>query len=136
MASIAPYFNFTGNCREAMAFYHSCLGGELTQQSIAESPIAANMPEAVQQHIMHAMLVADGATIMGSDMMAASAWQGNTVSVIVSCGSDEEIDRLFSKFAEGGRIVDPLDIKFWGDKFGALTDKFGINWAFNFAKKQ
>jgi uncharacterized glyoxalase superfamily protein PhnB len=34
-----------------------------------------------------------------------------------------------------GRIV-TLSEKFWGDTFGALTDKFGINWLLNYSKNQ
>ena len=30
----------------------------------------------------------------------------------------------------------PLKEQIWGDKFGMLTDKFGIKWMFNYPKKE
>jgi len=30
----------------------------------------------------------------------------------------------------------PLKEQFWGDKFGMLTDKFGIKWMFNCPTKK
>ena len=27
--NLTPFLRFDGNCAEAMAFYHACLGGEL-----------------------------------------------------------------------------------------------------------
>ena len=41
---INSYLTFSGNCREAMNFYVTCLGGELVFQTIGESPLANKMP--------------------------------------------------------------------------------------------
>jgi hypothetical protein len=38
---INPYLKFNGNCREAMTFYKNCLGGELTLNTVAGSPMEA-----------------------------------------------------------------------------------------------
>lgn len=40
MTQINAHLIFSGNYREAMNFYKSCLGGELTLQTIGESPLA------------------------------------------------------------------------------------------------
>ena len=36
-----PYLGFSGQAREALAFYQSCLGGTLDLMTVAESPVAA-----------------------------------------------------------------------------------------------
>ena len=61
-----PYLNFNGNAREAIQFYHSVFGGELTMSTFAEG----GMPHAPadKDKIMHAQLVSpSGYWIMASD---------------------------------------------------------------------
>ncbi len=57
MTQINAYITFNGNCSEAMTFYKKCLGGELTMQTVKESPMADQWPAEVQQNILHATLV-------------------------------------------------------------------------------
>jgi PhnB protein len=46
--------------------------------------------------------------------------------------SKAEADRLFNGLSEGGRVNMPMANTFWGDYFGMLTDKFGINWMMSY----
>ncbi len=131
---LITYLNFNGNCREAMTFYHQCLGGELVMQKISESPMAAQMPSEAGAAILHSTLIKDGISLMGSDMMGAGLVKGNVVTLCMNCSTDEEITEYFSKLAEGGKIKMPLHQSFWGATYGELTDKFGMNWMFNFSK--
>ena len=39
--------------------------------------------------------------------------------------------RLLRRLAEGGTVSQPLEAAPWGDEFGLLVDKFGINWLVN-----
>jgi PhnB protein len=135
MTQINGYISFNGNCREAMTFYKDCLGGELTLQAIGESPIAGQCPSAMQNQILHSMLIHNGIRIMGSDMEGAGGvQQGNNISLMINCSSEEEINRFFSSLSEGGKVLDPLKVQFWGGTFGVINDKFGIRWMFNYDK--
>ena len=134
MTTINPYLNFNGNCREAMTFYQACLGGELSLQVVADSPMADRMPAEAQQSILHASLTKGALVLMGSDMAGASLEKGNSVSLSINCSSEEEIKSFFINLAAGGHVRDPLANMFWGALFGALTDKFGINWILNYDK--
>ncbi|RZK63637.1 MAG: VOC family protein, partial [Pedobacter sp.] len=85
MAHINSYLTFNGNCREAMRFYHDCLGGELTLQSIGESPMAGNMPQIMADKILHAVLTSDEIVIMGTDLVVdAGLVKGNAVSLMLN----------------------------------------------------
>jgi len=137
MTNINPYINFSGNCREAMTFYKDCLGAELTLQTVAESPIAAQCPAGMQDQVMHATLTRGVVLLMGSDMTGPEGFnKGNDMALLVNCSSDEEINAFFSSLSDGGKIVDPLKEQFWGAKFGVITDKFGIRWMFNYDKNR
>jgi PhnB protein len=42
---------------------------------------------------------------------------------------------LFNKFAEGGTVTTPLAVQPWGDFYGKLTDRFGVQWMLNCSVK-
>ena len=135
MKNINSYLSFNGNCREAMTFYANCLGGELTFQTIEESPIAENMPLQMKDNILHATLINGGLIIMASDMVGESGLtKGNTVSLMLNCSSGEEIISCYEKLAADGVANHPLEDTFWGAVFGDLTDKYGNHWLLNFTK--
>ncbi len=50
-----------------MTFYKDCLGGELTMQAVGESPMADQVPPEMHKHILHASLIQDGFTLLGSE---------------------------------------------------------------------
>ena len=136
MTQINTYITFSGNCREAMTFYHECLGGDLDLQPIGGSPVEAECPTAMRDHILHAALTKDALLLMGSDMVGPEGYvKGNNVALSLTCRSEEEINRFFSKLSEGGKIIHPLRVEFWGATFGVFTDKFGIRWMLSYDKK-
>lgn len=124
---INVYLTFQGNCREAMIFYKDCLGGELTLQTVGDSPMAAQWPAHLQAQILHASLVKDSLVLLGSDMGSERLIQGNTISLALQCYKEEEIQMFFSNLSSGGKITHPLHTFFDGT-IGALTDKYGMNW--------
>lgn len=134
MAHLSPYLSFSGNCGDALTFYHSCLGGELDLQRFADSPIADQVPAEARDGIVHGSLSTGSLTLLGSDAgcMRAPLVAADNVGLCLNCESDEEITTLFAKLAEGGTVLDPLAYMFWGGKFGALTDRFGMKWIFNY----
>ena len=132
MKSVTAYLSFDGNCRQAMTFYKQCLGAEL---AINTYPDASGQPSAdPSAKIMHSQLMLQGAPIlMASDTpQPGSLQRGDNFSVSIDCQSREEIERLFSGFAQSGEVRMPLTDAPWGAIFGMLTDQFGIQWLFNY----
>ncbi len=135
--NIHSYLTFSGNCREAMTFYQECLGGELMLQPIAGSPMAEKMPEKMQECILHATLIRDGFTLMGSDMVPDSGLlKGNAISLMLDCGSGEEFESCYRKLASGGATNHPPERTFWGALFGGLTDRYGNHWLLHYQSKK
>jgi len=124
-----PYLAFNGNAREAMEFYKSVFGGELTVSTFGEF---GNDDAALADRVMHAQLETDaGYYLMASDLAPGMPYNpGSTITVSIS-GDDEVLRDYFDKLAAGGQIIMPLEKQVWGDEFGQLTDKFGINWMVN-----
>ena len=137
---ISAYLHFEGNCRQAMTFYNSLLGGDLEMQTVGDSPMASQMPAEHHDHILHAWLKNGALSLQGSDMSSCGnvndAAKGNAASLSLDCGSEDEINRVYAALSDGGNITCPLDEQFWGATFGSLTDRFGTNWLLNYDKAQ
>jgi PhnB protein len=131
MMRLNPYLSFVDNAREAMEFYQSVLGGELNVMRFGD--MGADGPE--KDLVMHSQLLTDeGFCLMGADTppgMEYAKPAGITISI---SGDDAETMRgYFAALAEGGTVSMPLEKQVWGDEFGALVDRFGIDWLVNIA---
>jgi len=134
-ASLAPYLNFPqGRTREAMEFYHSVLGGRLDITTFGDFKMA-DLPA---DGVMHAALVADGFTVYASDAMPGSEdqWGGTRIYCAIMGDDVDTLTGWFHGLAEGGSVGMPLEKQMWGDMYGVLKDKFGIEWMFNISVPQ
>ncbi len=127
------YLTFDGNCREAFEFYRSVFGGEFSSwNTFADGPPEMAVPEAERDRVMHVSLLVGTSVLMGSDSTSVSPGPppvaGNNFSISVAARSKEHCDTLFAELSAGGQVGMPMQETFWGSYFGALTDKFGINW--------
>lgn len=144
MPKVNIYLNFEGNCEEAFRFYQSVFGGEFTRLlRYHQMPEVEGMPlitEDVSDRIMHIVLpISDETQLMGCDTVGE--WSprlltGNNFSVWVSADTKESAERMFNVLGEQGHASMPMIEQFWGDYFGMVTDKFGINWMINFRPKE
>jgi len=127
-----PYLGFRDNAREAMDFYHSVFGGELTRSTFAE--FRAGDP-AEQDKIMHSMLVTEnGLVLMGADTPNSMAYTpGDNYSISLSGEDDGELRGYWEKLADGGTVTMPLEPAPWGDTFGMCVDRYGVSWLVNIA---
>jgi PhnB protein len=133
-----PYLNFRDNAREAMDFYQSVFGGELTRSTFAEFHASEDPAEA--NKVMHSMLESEGGLVlMAADTPNSMEYRpGNTMSVSLSGKESDagELHGYWEKLSEGGAVMMPLAKAPWGDEFGMCTDRFGIAWLVNIAGGQ
>lgn len=132
MSTLTPYLLLDGTCRQAMQFYQSCLGGELTLMAVKDSPASAQMPAALQDRIIHARLIAENLDISASDWLRPdrARVRGNTVCLYLSGGSLQRMRSVFERLSQEGEVTDPLGERFFGS-YGALNDRFGVRWMFH-----
>lgn len=135
-SQLNPYLNFKDNARQAMEFYQSVFGGELTMNTFAEFQASEDPSEA--DKIMHSMLEAEnGITFMASDTPNQMQYKpGAAISMSLSGDNESELRTYFEKLSQGGQVIMPLEKAAWGDTFGMCTDKFGINWLVNISTAQ
>jgi len=53
------------------------------------------------------------------------------ISNYVECTDENELQHLFTKLSENGKVMIPLDNYGFSQKFGFVEDKFGISWQLN-----
>ena len=130
-----PYIGFRDTAREALEFYQSVFGGELTMSTFDE--IGASDDPAEAKKILHGQLdTSSGYTLMAADTPnSMERNSGDNMSVSISGTSDDEAELtgFFEKLAEGGHSSLPMNKAPWGDTFGMCTDKFGVQWMVNIA---
>ncbi len=128
---LTPYLLFDGTCRQAMEFYNTCFGGELTVTRVKDSPAKDLLAPVQQERIIHARLRRGNLDISASDWLRPQQKpiRGNTVCLYLSGGTYDELKSLFERLSEGAEITDPLSEQFFGT-YGALNDKFGVRWMF------
>ncbi len=124
------HINFRGNAREALGFYQTVFGGQLTLVTNREAGAAHSAGEADQ--IIWGQ-VADGKAfrVMGYDVPENMAWNPgeNAYFVAVEADTPERVAEHWNKLADGALIVHPLAPAQWSAMYGMLKDRFGVAWA-------
>jgi PhnB protein len=136
MASrLNPYISFSDNARQAMEFYKSVFGGNLTLNTFGEygAPDAPNADK-----IMHGMLENDkGLALMGADTPPGMEHNpGDNITVSLSGDDSDELRGYWEKLSAGGTVSMPLEKQMWGDEFGMCVDQFGVPWMVNITQPQ
>ena len=109
-------------------------------QRFKDTPEATRLSAEDQEKIMHVSLpLGNGNILMATDMLECMGHvltAGNNFSIAVGVESEREADALFAALSAGGEATMPLEKTFWGDYFGMLTDKFGIQWMVSYTYQQ
>ncbi|KUG25438.1 phnb protein [hydrocarbon metagenome] len=134
MKSINPYLNFQGNTEEAFNFYKNVFGGDF-QGGIfrfKDTEMGDKLSEEEKQKVMHIGLpMGNQNFLMATDALESLGQKvifGNNFYIAIDAESREEADKLFAGLSEGGKVEMPMADQFWGDYFGSLVDKFGVQW--------
>ncbi|MEZ5234182.1 MAG: VOC family protein [Acidimicrobiia bacterium] len=140
MARVSTYLNFMGDTEEAMRFYASVFGTEITEpiMRMADTPPMPGAPaltDAEQRLVMHMEItILAGHVLQATDMVASmghTLTPGNNVTISLEPDTRAETERLFAALSEGGSDVMGLMDMFWGAQWGTCQDRYGIRWMFN-----
>ncbi|MEI5584845.1 MULTISPECIES: VOC family protein [unclassified Agromyces] len=126
---LTPYLSFREEAREAMAFYHSIFGGELTLSTFGDYDAAEHPAEA--DKIMHGHLVSGNLNLMGADTPNEMPFEAGTNFAVSLSGGPEDESRLreyWERLTEDGEVTVDLEASPLGDAFGLVVDRFGVQW--------
>jgi PhnB protein len=134
MLRCTPFLLFDGNCAEAMAFYHGCLGGTLVVTKLRDTPMRAQFPPDKHDRIINAQLKSGALEISATDWMASPALEprlGNMSAIFVIGNDFAELKVVFDKLGVGAdreRFQDLHEMPF--GIYGQFYDRYGVQWIF------
>lgn len=108
---ITPCLWFNNQAKEAATLYCTAFANA---KITAESPIVTEIDLSGQKFIL----------LDGGPM-----YQPNpSISFYYICETVQELEKAWHTFSEGGDVMMPLDKYPWSEKYGWITDQFGISW--------
>jgi PhnB protein len=136
--NLTTFLLFDGNCAEAMAFYQSCLGGELSIVRLGDTPMGDQAPPEQRQKVTYSCLKADDVEFSATDWLHPTRARrpGNTVALYVQADDYRELRAVFDKLAVGADndLLDDLREMPFGT-YGHLADRYGVHWFFRGASE-
>jgi PhnB protein len=126
---VQPYLFFDGRCEEAMEFYKSKLGAEVTAlMRWKECPDPGMCAAGSEEKVMHAAFRVGDTTVLASDGRSEGKLKFEGFSLTISAANESEAETLFGALADGGQVRMPLAKTFFSPKFGMVADRFGVGW--------
>jgi Uncharacterized protein conserved in bacteria len=128
---ICTFLMFSGNAEEAMNFYISLFD---KSEIISITHYGAN--EAGKEGtVYHATFSLNGQEFMCIDSSVKHDFTFTpAISLYVRCDTQEEIDQLFYKLSQNGKVLMPLSAYPFSERFGWIEDKYGISWQLSLEK--
>ena len=131
--NLTPFLLFDGNCAEAMAFYRSCMGGELIITRLRDTPMGNHAPPEQLNKVTYACLKSDSLEFSATDWLHPTRVpkQGNTVAIYLQAEDYGKLRAVFDKLAVGAdkALLDDLREMPFGT-YGHLADRYGVHWFF------
>ncbi len=129
MMRLSNYLFFTTQCEQALEFYTQCGLGRVVDMQRHGETVTELRNEAMRGKIMHAKFEGPGVLFYASDNDDAEPMRGSAHLLMMD--DRAQTQALFNRLAEGGRITTALRVQPWGDFYGKLTDRFGVQWMLN-----
>lgn len=127
---LTPYLSFRDSAKEAMDFYQSVFGGDVTRSTFAEFQMAEDPAE--KDKIMHSVLTTpNGLVLMAADTPNAMGEPSPNGSLSLSGEDEAELRGYWDKLSAGGTVTLPLEKAPWGASFGMCVDPYSITWMVN-----
>ena len=123
--------NQYGKAEEAIKFYTS-----LFKNSEVKSIeyFKAGDTQGKEGTVKHCLFTIDGLEYMAIDSPLEHKFTFTpSISIYVKCENENEINTFFDKLSKDGQVFMPLNKYPFSDKFGWLSDKYGISWQLNLA---
>jgi len=126
---VQPYLNFDGGCEEALQFYKSALGAEVTTlMRCKDAPDSGMIKPGLEDKVLHSSFRVGDSTIMASDGYCQGKPEFRGVSLTIIVPEEADAKRLFAALSEGGEVRMPLAKTFFSPLFGMVADRFRVSW--------
>ncbi|MFK4788912.1 VOC family protein [Microbacterium sp. ZW T5_56] len=133
MTSPTLYLWFPGNASEALDFYQSVFGGEITKHTYAEFGRADGPADAIAHGYVEGPVTLYATDASGGE--DAVDIRGVAIALLGTADAPT-LTRWFDLLAEGGTVLDPLHATTWGSHDGQLRDRWGVRWLIGYEDEE
>ncbi len=126
---VQPYLFFEGRCEEAVEFYRTALGAEVTGlMRYKENPVPGTSPHGAADKVMHMSFRIGETTVLASDGRCSGQPGFQGFALTLTTQNEAEAERLFASLSDGGQVQMPMAKTFFSSRFGMVADRFGVLW--------
>jgi PhnB protein len=130
MTAPTPYVHFPGTAREALTFYGDVFGCSVQLHTFEEFHRSDGPPDAIAHGSLRAGPVELFAADIAGDELPVRC-EGMMLSLL-GTDSPSTLTNWFAGLSLGGRVVDELQVRPWGDSDGQVVDRYGLHWLIGF----
>lgn len=130
MTAPTPYLHFPGPAREALTFYGEVFGCRVQLHTFEELGRTDGPADA----FAHGYLAEGPVVLFAADAAGDEATlhsEGMMLSLL-GTASPATLRARFRGLSDGGRAVDELQERPWGDSDGQVVDRHGLHWLIGF----
>jgi PhnB protein len=114
-----------------LSFYHGVFGGELILNTYADF----NRDDGPADAIAHGMLRGPVSLFAADTAPGEAAFHSQGLMFCLLGTSDPGTLRTwFAALAEGGTVLDDLQVRPWGASDGQVLDRYGLRWLVGYEK--
>jgi PhnB protein len=117
---LVPCLSYDNCAAEAAEFYKTCFGAEERNR----------VPAQDGKRIMHCLLDINGNSLIINDAFPDFGHAYEAPANVVIHMQVADVQPVWDKaIAAGCTVAMPLDVQFWGDRYGHVVDPYGVRWA-------
>jgi len=134
MSNLTPYLHLPGTAREALNFYGAVFGCTVQTYSFGD----VGRTDGPADLVAHGYLADGPVSLFASDVAGDEPPLRCEGIMLALLGTADPVTlrRWFSSLSDGGRVVDELQVRPWGDSDGQVIDRHGVHWLVGFAGNQ
>jgi PhnB protein len=132
MPAPEPYLLFPGTARQALTFYRETFGGDLTLHTFGEFGRDDGPADAVAHGVLRGPVSLFAADAAGEEPFSSSGLMFSLLGTKSAAG----LRAWFNALAEGGTILDELQVRPWGATDGKVMDRYGVCWLVGFEEDE
>ena len=125
----STYLTFAGNAAEALTYYQSVFGGELTMSTYGELGNLEDFPfDPDPDWVAHGDL--DGPVSISGGDGGDQMLESSVYSMLLYTDDVAQGRAILNRLADdGGTVAMPYEPAPWGDYYGQTKDRFGVLWS-------
>ncbi len=129
---ITPVINMSGNCERAIHYYEDvfCAKADFILRYRDARPEDWNKPltDEQKEYVYHAEMKIGTQRFMFSDIIEFEIRNGNSLFLVVTFDTKEEVQRVYNAFLPESTILVPIHSTTYSSCIANLVDKYGIRW--------